>query len=152
MTSNLGSHIIAELAASGTPDHDRMRSEVQNVLRAAFLPEFLNRVDETMIFHPLGMKELAEVVSIQLRRLQGQLAEAGLTIVVTDAARARLAEEGFDPAYGARPLKRVIQQRIANPLATALLEQRINQGDSVEIDWSHGEFAITPVRAEQPRA
>src|SRR5262249_2756971 len=138
MTSNLGSHIIAELAARG--DHDRMRSEIQNVLRAAFLPEFLNRIDETIIFQPLGMKELTEVVRIQLRRLQGQLAEAGLTIRVTDAARHRLGEEGFDPAYGARPLKRVIQQRVANPLATALLEQRVKEGDIVEIDWNGSDF------------
>jgi len=149
MTSNLGSHIIAELAASG--DHDRMRSEIQNVLRAAFLPEFLNRIDETITFHPLGMKELTEVVAIQLRRLQGQLSEAGLAIRVTDAARARLAEEGFDPAYGARPLKRVIQQRIANPLATALLEQKVKEGDLVEIDWDGADFVIKPVKAEPVR-
>ena len=126
MTSNLGSHIIAELA--GTGDHARMTSEIQNVLRAAFLPEFLNRIDETIVFHPLGMKELTQIVEIQLRRLQGQLSEAGLTLRLTDRARARLADEGFDPAYGARPLKRIIQQRIANPLATALLEQKVNEG------------------------
>jgi ATP-dependent Clp protease ATP-binding subunit ClpB len=149
MTSNLGSHIIAELAASG--EHDKMRSEIQNVLRTAFLPEFLNRIDETIVFHPLGMKELKEVVSIQLRRLQAQLSEAGLTIRVTDAARAALADEGFDPAYGARPLKRVIQQRIANPLATALLEQRVKEGDLVEIDWSGSEFRIASVKPEPAR-
>jgi ATP-dependent Clp protease ATP-binding subunit ClpB len=148
MTSNLGSHIIAELAASGRGDHDRMRREIQNVLREAFLPEFLNRIDETITFHPLGRKELTEVVAIQLRRLQGQLAEAALTIRVTDAARTRLAEEGFEPAYGARPLKRVIQQRIANPLATALLEQRVKEGDVVEIDWKGDEFVITPLKLE----
>ncbi len=149
MTSNLGSHIIAELAASG--DHAKMRSEIQNVLKSAFLPEFLNRIDETIIFHPLGMKELTEVVAIQLRRLQGQLAEAGLTIRVTDAARAQLAKEGFDPAYGARPLKRVIQQRIANPLATALLEQKVREGDVVEVDWTGTDFVIAPVKAEPAR-
>jgi ATP-dependent Clp protease ATP-binding subunit ClpB len=146
MTSNLGSHIIADLAASG--DHDRMRREIHNVLRAAFLPEFLNRIDETITFLPLGKKELNEVVGIQLRRLQGQLSEAGLTIRVTDAARSQLAEEGFEPAFGARPLKRVIQQRIANPLATALLEQRVKQGELVEVDWNGAEFVITPLKAE----
>jgi ATP-dependent Clp protease ATP-binding subunit ClpB len=150
MTSNLGSQIIAELAASG--DHARMRSEIQNVLRVAFLPEFLNRIDETITFHPLGMKELTQVVDIQLRRLQGQLSEAGLTIRVTDGARARLADEGFDPAYGARPLKRVIQQRIANPLATALLEQKVKEGDVVEIDWNGADFVINPLKAEPARA
>ncbi len=150
MTSNLGSQIIAELAPSG--DHARMRSEIQNVLRTAFLPEFLNRVDETITFHPLGMKELTQVVDIQLRRLQGQLSEAGLTIRVTDAARARIADEGFDPAYGARPLKRVIQQRIANPLATALLEEKVKEGNVVEIDWTGADFVITPLKAEPARA
>ncbi len=149
MTSNLGSHVIAEMAGSG--DHAQMTREIQNVLRAAFLPEFLNRIDETIIFHPLGKKELTQVVDIQLRRLQGQLAEAALTIRVTDAARAQLADEGFDPAYGARPLKRVIQQRIANPLATALLEQKVKEGDLVEIDWNGTKFVITPRKAEPAR-
>ncbi len=146
MTSNLGSHVIAELAGSG--DEERMRREIQEVLRTAFLPEFLNRVDETIIFHPLGMEQLTEIVDIQMRRLQAQLAEAGLTIRITDAAKKRLAEEGFDPAYGARPLKRVIQQRLANHLATELLGQKIAEGDTVEIGWNdaQGEFTFEPVR------
>ena len=143
MTSNLGSPIIAELAGSG--DEPRIRREIEDVLKTAFLPEFLNRIDETIIFHPLGMNELAKVVDIQLKRLERQLAETGLTLRVTDRARARLAEEGFDPAYGARPLKRVIQQRLANPLASALLEQRIEEGHSVEIDWTSQEFVFNPV-------
>ena len=152
MTSNLGSQIIAELA--GTGDETRMRREVQNVLKTEFLPEFLNRIDETIIFHPLGMKELTRIVDIQLRRLEGQLAEAGLTLRVTDEAKDRLAEEGFDPAYGARPLKRIIQQRLANPLATALLEQKIAEGDTVEIGWdpSRHDFALTPTRTVAAKA
>ena len=143
MTSNLGSPIIAELA--GTGDESRIRREIQEVLKTAFLPEFLNRIDETIIFHPLGMNELTKVVDIQLKRLERQLAETGLNLRVSDRAKARLAEEGFDPAYGARPLKRVIQQRLANPLASALLEQRIKEGDAVEIDWSGQEFRFNPV-------
>jgi ATP-dependent Clp protease ATP-binding subunit ClpB len=145
MTSNLGSQIIAELAESG--DEERMRREVQNVLRTAFLPEFLNRVDETIIFHPLGMEELTKIVDIQLRRLEAQLAEAGLSLRITDEAKEHLAREGFDPAYGARPLKRVIQQRLANRLATALLEQKISEGDTVEIGWDAQpqEFTFTSV-------
>jgi ATP-dependent Clp protease ATP-binding subunit ClpB len=144
MTSNLGSHIIAELAESG--DEARMRREVQNVLRSAFLPEFLNRIDETIIFHPLGMSELTKVVEIQLKRLERQLAETGLSLRITERARTRLAEEGFDPVFGARPLKRVIQQRLANPLATALLQRRIQEGDVVEIDWDGHEFVFNPVK------
>ena len=122
MTSNLGSQAIAELAESG--DEARIRRRVMDMLKAEFLPEFLNRIDETIIFHPLGMAELTKIVDIQLRRLQTQLAEAGLTIQVTDEAKRQLADEGFDPAYGARPLKRIIQQRLANPLANVLLEGR----------------------------
>jgi ATP-dependent Clp protease ATP-binding subunit ClpB len=144
MTSNLGSPIIAELAGSG--DESRIRREVEEVLKTAFLPEFLNRIDEAIIFHPLGMNELAKVVDIQLKRLERQLVETGLTLHVTDRAKARLAEEGFDPAYGARPLKRVIQQRLANPLAVALLEQRIADGDTVEIDWNGQEFRFDSSR------
>jgi ATP-dependent Clp protease ATP-binding subunit ClpB len=147
MTSNLGSQIIAELAETG--NEERIGREIQNVLRTVFLPEFLNRIDETIIFHSLGRKELAQIVDIQLRRLARQLSEAGLTLSVTQAARTRLAEEGFEPAFGARPLKRVIQQRLANPLANALLEQKVREGDVVEIDHSGSEFTFNPVRSAE---
>jgi ATP-dependent Clp protease ATP-binding subunit ClpB len=152
MTSNLGSQVIAELA--GTGDEARIRREIQDVLKTAFLPEFLNRVDDTIIFHPLGMKELTKIVDIQLRRLEAQLSEAGLTLRITDEAKARLAEEGFDPAYGARPLKRIIQQRLANPLATALLEEKIAEGDAVAIGWDpvKHDFSLTPAKSVVARA
>ena len=140
MTSNLGSHQIASMAESG--DQDRMRAAVMDVLRHEFLPEFLNRIDETIIFRPLGMEELTQIVEIQLRRLEGQLTEAGLTVKVTDAAKRQLADEGFDPTYGARPLKRIIQQRLANPLATALLDGSVVAGGAVEIDWNGDEFTF----------
>jgi ATP-dependent Clp protease ATP-binding subunit ClpB len=145
MTSNLGSQIIAELAE--TADEAQMRREIQNVVKSAFLPEFINRIDETIIFRPLGRGELTQIVDIQLRKLERQLLEAGLTLKVTDAARARLAEEGFEPAYGARPLKRVIQQRLANPLANAVLDQAVREGDVVEIDYKGSEFTFNPVRS-----
>jgi ATP-dependent Clp protease ATP-binding subunit ClpB len=145
MTSNLGSQQIAELAGG---DEAAMRRAVMNVLKAEFLPEFLNRIDETIIFHPLGMDELTKIVAIQLRRLQAQLAEAGMTIEVSDEAKKRLASEGFDPTYGARPLKRILQQRIANSLATALLEDRARQGSTVEIGWDGHDFTFTPRNLE----
>ena len=122
-----------------------------DVLKAEFLPEFLNRIDETIIFHPLGMDELTKIVDIQLRRLQTQLAEAGLTIHVTDEAKRQLADEGFDPAYGARPLKRIIQQRIANPLANFLLEGRNLAGGVIEVGWDGDDFTFTPASAEAAR-
>ena len=129
-----------------------MRKAVMNVLKAEFLPEFLNRIDETIIFHPLGMEELVKIVGIQIRRLQAQLAEAGLTIQLDDEAKQELANEGFDPAYGARPLKRVIQQRLANPLATALLEERIRPGSTVEIGWDGHNFTFSPSTPVATRA
>jgi ATP-dependent Clp protease ATP-binding subunit ClpB len=146
MTSNLGSHQIAALAESG--DQNRMRAAVEEVLKREFLPEFLNRIDDTIIFKPLTMEHLTKIVDIQLRRLQGQLTEAGLTVKVTEAAKVQLAEEGFDPTYGARPLKRIIQQRLSNSLATALLDGSIVSGGEVEIDWNGDEFTFkTPTPA-----
>ncbi|WP_435010060.1 ATP-dependent chaperone ClpB [Tundrisphaera lichenicola] len=142
MTSNLASHQIAEMAESG--DENRLRTAVMDVLKAEFLPEFLNRIDETIIFRPLGFQHLTKIVEIQLRRLEAQLTEAGLTIRVSDAAKAQIAEEGFDPAYGARPLKRVIQQRLANPLSSSLLEGRFPPGSSISIDWDGDEFTFQP--------
>ena len=142
MTSNLGSHQIASLAESG--DENRMRAAVLDVLKHEFLPEFLNRIDETIIFKPLGMDELTKIVDIQLRRLQAQLTEAGLTARVTDAAKRQLADEGFDPTYGARPLKRIIQQRLANELATDLLDGSIQGGSEIVIDWNGDEFTFQP--------
>ena len=143
MTSNLGSHVIAELAPSG--DEARMRREVTNVLKSEFLPEFLNRIDETIIFHPLGMEELTKIVEIQLKRLEKQLSEAGVTARITLEAKRQLAQEGFDPTYGARPLKRVIQQRLANPLASSLLSGAIPPSGTLEINWDGAHFTFTPV-------
>ncbi|HMB07506.1 MAG TPA: AAA family ATPase, partial [Isosphaeraceae bacterium] len=151
MTSNLGSAQIARLAEAG--DEARIRRAVAEVLKAEFLPEFLNRIDETIIFHPLGMEELTKIVEIQLRRLQAQLAEAGLTVQVSEEAKRQLANEGFDPAYGARPLKRIIQQRLANPLATSLLEQGgAKAGTVIEIGWDGHDFTFTPAQPEPARA
>lgn len=149
MTSNLGSQEIARLAEVG--DESRIRRAVMEVLRAEFLPEFLNRIDETIIFHPLGMNELTKIVDIQLRRLQTLIAEAGLNIRVTDEAKRQLADEGFDPAYGARPLKRLLQQRIANPLATSLLQDTAKPGALIEVGWDGTDFTFMPV-APQPTA
>ncbi len=151
MTSTLGSPIIARMTEAREPE-EAIRRAVQEVLKQEFLPEFLNRIDETILFHPLTMAELTKIVDIQLRRLEKQMTEAGLTIRVSDAAKRQLAEEGFDPAYGARPLKRLIQQRIANPLATALLEGKTGQGGVVDIDWNGSEFTFAPAVPEPARA
>jgi ATP-dependent Clp protease ATP-binding subunit ClpB len=103
-------------------------------LRGTFKPEFLNRVDDIIIFHPLGIEQIGAIVELQLKRLRKLLADRNLTLEVSDAAKRRLAEEGFDPAFGARPLKRAIQRDIQNPLALAVLEGKFSDGDAIIAD------------------
>jgi ATP-dependent Clp protease ATP-binding subunit ClpB len=103
-------------------------------MRQHFRPEFLNRVDEIVVFHSLGRADLARIVDIQLERLAGLLAERKLKLALTDAARSFLAERGYDPVFGARPLKRAIQRYLQDPLALALLEGEFGEGDTVEVD------------------
>jgi ATP-dependent Clp protease ATP-binding subunit ClpB len=129
MTSNIGTQHITEDADAVT-----IEARVTEALRGHFRPEFLNRIDETVIFHRLDPAQLGQIVDIQLERIAGVLATRGLSITVTDRAKAFLAERGFDPAYGARPLKRAIQTHLMNQLAVALLEGRLSEGDHVTVD------------------
>jgi len=129
MTSNVGSQHI-----DATADEQSMRDAVMSELRAAFRPEFLNRLDDKVVFHPLSRERLRAIVDIQLTRFIERLSERGLGLEVTDAARDRLAELGYDPAYGARPLKRVIQSRVENPLAERLLAGQLTSGDTAVLD------------------
>ncbi|MHB1134223.1 MAG: ATP-dependent chaperone ClpB [Chloroflexota bacterium] len=140
MTSNVGSQFLTELAAS---DPGAAREAALEALRATFRPEFLNRVDEIIVFQPLGREELQSIVDIQVRLLGKRLAERRIGIQLTAAAREQLAEEGFDPVYGARPLKRVIQRRILDPLALAVLRGEFREGDEVLVDARGGEFTFT---------
>ena len=142
MTSNLASPIIAELAERDA-DEKELRGRVMEVLKTAFLPEFLNRIDDTIIFHPLGREELGRIVEIQVDRLVKRLGGTGLALEVTPAARRLLASEGYDPVFGARPLKRIIQQRLVNPLASALIDGRAAPGGTVEIDAVGDEFTFS---------
>jgi len=130
MTSNIGSPVIQEM--SSRPDE--MRASVLNALKHHFRPEFLNRIDETVIFQPLRRDQMDRIVDIQLGELRARLAERELNITLTDAARTRLADAGFDPVYGARPLKRAITRLIQNPLARDLLSGRFLPGTTVQID------------------
>jgi ATP-dependent Clp protease ATP-binding subunit ClpB len=122
MTSNLGSHVIQELA--GEANYSRMKAAVLQSVQQHFRPEFINRVDDIVVFHPLGREQLRAIVDIQLGYLRKRLAERDIELVLDDAARDLLGQAGFDPVYGARPLKRAIQQQVENPLA-----QRILRGD-----------------------
>jgi ATP-dependent Clp protease ATP-binding subunit ClpB len=112
-------------------------------MREHFRPEFLNRIDEIVEFKPLEREQLAEIVDLQLDRLRSRLAERGLGLELTDAAKETLAEAGWDPAYGARPLKRAIQREVENPLALRLLEGDFHDGDTIVVDAQNGELAFT---------
>ncbi|MGB5622472.1 MAG: ATP-dependent chaperone ClpB [Gammaproteobacteria bacterium] len=132
MTSNLGSQRIQEL--SGEANYERMKAACMEVLGQHFRPEFINRVDDVVVFHPLGMEQIRMIVDIQLSYLERRLAERDMQIQLTDAARTRLGESGFDPVYGARPLKRAIQQQIENPLAEAILRGEFKPGAVIRVD------------------
>ena len=139
LTSNLGSHFIRELAGK---DDAAMRAQVLEALKAAFRPEFLNRIDESIIFNTLTRRDLERIVDIQLGRLRGRLADRKLALVVSDQAKAFLAREGFDPVYGARPLKRTLQRLLQDPLARRLLEGQFTEGDTVRVDLQGGELTV----------
>ena len=141
MTSNLGSQYILEVAGVD----EEVERRVRQVLHSHFRPEFLNRVDEIVIFHALKMEHLTSIVEIQLARLRELLADRNITIELSEKAKELLVEAGFDPAFGARPLKRVIQHRIADPLATQILEGKIQDGDHVLIDAVGDELTFTVV-------
>jgi len=140
MTSNLGSQYILELAGK---DRKEMELRVNAALRDAFKPEFLNRVDETIIFNNLGREEIKSIVEIQLKRLRRNLAQRKMGLEITDQAKALIAEKGYDPVYGARPLKRTIQRLIQDPLAVKILAGEFKEGDRVRIDSDGGELSFT---------
>jgi ATP-dependent Clp protease ATP-binding subunit ClpB len=127
MTSNLGSHVIQEL--SGAANYDKMKEAVMQVVTQHFRPEFINRVDEIVVFHSLGREQIRSIVDIQLGRLRQRLAERDITLRLDDAARDKIGEAGFDTVYGARPLKRAIQAQIENPLAQQILRGEFVAGD-----------------------
>jgi ATP-dependent Clp protease ATP-binding subunit ClpB len=127
-----------------------LRSAAQ--MQEVFRPEFLNRIDEVVEFHPLSKEQLADIVELQLRRLRERLAERGLGLVLTEAAKEQLVEAGWDPTYGARPLKRAIQRLVENPLALRLLEGEFAEGDTVRVDVDEGELAFAKAEAAEPAA
>src|SRR5580658_8090508 len=140
MTSNLGSQVIQEFA--GEQNYPRMKSAVMEVVQQSFRPEFINRIDDIVVFHPLGTRQIRAIVDIQLLYLKKRLAERNMDIVLDDAARDLLGEAGFDPVYGARPLKRAIQQQIENPLAQRILQGEFLPGDRIRVTAQDGELAF----------
>ncbi|GHT11299.1 hypothetical protein FACS1894170_04660 [Planctomycetales bacterium] len=145
MTSNVGSSAIQEISRKNEcvrKQDEAMREAVDVLLRQHFLPEFLNRIDETIVFHPLREDEIAKIADLQIVKLQQQLAQQGVTLTVTDKAVAEVAQQGYDPLFGARPLKRVIQRQIQNPLAVYLLQHKTDGKSSVTVDFRDDAFAV----------
>ncbi|MEO5957321.1 MAG: ATP-dependent chaperone ClpB [Nitrospiraceae bacterium] len=146
MTSNIGSPQILE-AQQRRASYDEVCSLVMVELREHFRPEFLNRVDETVVFHPLETEQLAKIAEIQLERLRARLAERRITLTITPAALRHLGERGYDPVYGARPLKRLIQQELETPMARQLIKGELRDGDTATVDLQDQHIVIVPTVA-----
>jgi ATP-dependent Clp protease ATP-binding subunit ClpB len=148
MTSNIGSQRILQYKGTHIGEvYDRMKAAVMDELRKHFRPEFLNRVDETIVFHALSEADLTRIVEIQLEALRGRLADRKIKVVLTDAAKKHVVQLGYDPAYGARPLKRTLQKEVETPLARLLLKGEVRDGMTVKVDYdpSHDRLAFKPV-------
>jgi ATP-dependent Clp protease ATP-binding subunit ClpB len=142
MTSNLGSDLILGTKGSLAASPQDIREALTELLKQSFRPEFLNRIDETVIFNRLGKTEIGKIVDIQLRRLAERLLERKVVLTLTDEAKERLAERGYDPLFGARPLKRAIQAELENPLAKLIISGRVKDGDAVTADYGRDGEAL----------
>jgi ATP-dependent Clp protease ATP-binding subunit ClpB len=137
MTSNVGSdRIVAESV------DEKIREQIEEVLAATFKPEFLNRIDDTVIFHRLSKQDIGRIVELQVGQLVGRVRERGIEVELSDDARTLLGNLGYDPTYGARPLKRVIQKQLVDKLALKILEGEFQEGDVVQVDASDGELSF----------
>ncbi len=145
MTSNLGSQMIQELAGDTDEDYMKMKAAVMGVVQAHFRPEFINRLDELVVFHPLGRAQIREIARIQTSYLAKRLADRQLKIEISDAALDLLGSVGFDPVYGARPLKRAIQQQLENPLATRILRGEFAPGEQIRVEAKGSELVFERV-------
>jgi ATP-dependent Clp protease ATP-binding subunit ClpB len=150
MTSNLGAHLLQGEALNSDTAFDTAREQVLEVLRQSFRPEFLNRVDDIVIFRPLGEEQLTHIIDLRLADLEKLLADRHITIELTQEARHQLFMAGYDRAYGARPLKRAIQKLIQDPLAIRILDGEVLHGDHVRLqaDPLHGQLAFSVTRQE----
>jgi ATP-dependent Clp protease ATP-binding subunit ClpB len=144
MTSNLGSQMIQQMAGS---DYAVVKLAVMAEVKNQFRPEFVNRIDEVVVFHALGEEHIKSIAGIQLGVLKARLAKLEYGLEVSDAAVAELAKVGFDPVYGARPLKRAIQSELENPLAKAILEGRFAPKDTIRADWRGGRMTFEKAQA-----
>jgi ATP-dependent Clp protease ATP-binding subunit ClpB len=149
MTSNLGSDHILELAGDDSR-YEEMRKLVLKALQKQFRPEFLNRVDDLILFHCLSKTELRQIVALQVRRVERRLADQKLNLAISDAAIDFIADRGYDPVYGARPLKRAIQRLLENPIATKILETPFAPGSTIAVDRGDEELVLTTTQSTSP--
>jgi ATP-dependent Clp protease ATP-binding subunit ClpB len=149
MTSNLGSQLIQSMVGA---EYDAIKAAVMAEVKNHFRPEFVNRIDEVVVFHALGEDNIKAIARIQLRVLQNRLAKLDYGLEVSEAAVSELAKVGFDPVYGARPLKRAIQSEVENPLAKAILEGRFAPKDAISVDWRGGKMMFEKKKATARRA
>jgi ATP-dependent Clp protease ATP-binding subunit ClpB len=147
MTSNLGSQLIQELA--GEENYKEMKEAVMETVTKHFRPEFVNRIDEVVVFHPLGRENIRAITDIQIGYLRKRLHERDMDIILSDAAKDLLGESGFDPVYGARPLKRAIQQLVENQLAQDILAGRFGPGDVIQVEVADDRLAFTKGKARR---
>ena len=140
MTSNLGSHVIQEMA--GEENYDKMKESVMEIVTQHFRPEFINRIDDVVVFHPLQKAQIRQIANIQIDYLRRRLQDQEITLEISEAALDKLGEAGFDPVYGARPLKRAIQQLVENPLAQEILAGKYQPGDTVRVDLAGGQIVF----------
>jgi ATP-dependent Clp protease ATP-binding subunit ClpB len=145
MTSNLGSQVIQEYSSDSEEDYTKMKAAVMGVVQAHFRPEFINRLDEIVVFRPLDKRHIRAIARIQTEYLAKRLAERQLSLELSDKALDLLGNVGFDPVYGARPLKRAIQQQLENPLAREILEGKFQPGDTVAVDAQDGKLGFRKV-------
>ena len=146
MTSNVGSdRIVAESV------DEKIREQIEEVLAATFKPEFLNRIDDTVIFHRLSKEDIGRIVELQVGQLVGRVRERGIEVELSDDARALLGNLGYDPTYGARPLKRVIQKQLVDKLALKILEGEFQEGDVVRVEAADGELSFERASSGSPQ-
>jgi ATP-dependent Clp protease ATP-binding subunit ClpB len=143
MTSNIGSEYLLEGVTAGGEVKDDARSMVMRALQSHFRPEFLNRVDEIVMFKPLTLAEIERIVDLQLQELHERLADMRITLEVTAAARRFIADQGFDPAYGARPLRRLISREVETQVGRALLRGDVADGGAISVDVADGTITVT---------
>jgi ATP-dependent Clp protease ATP-binding subunit ClpC len=165
MTSNVGAKHLVEartksnigfsVGSAEDKTWDRLKATALDALKGAFKPEFLNRIDEVVVFHPLGQAEILRIVDLMLDGTRRKLTDLGVTLDLTTATKEALAAEGFDPVYGARPLRRAIQRLLENPLSERLLEGDLVAGETVQADWVDGKLVLNkfqPVAQPTPQA